>query len=200
MDRVRASRVSAECRRGFTLIELLVVIAIIGILIGLLLPAVQKVRAAAARSQCQNNLKQLGLGLHNFHDTYQFFPPGFDWNYITNYNSSEVAYYGPSVPGLPTDYGSWIVMILPYIEQNNIARQWPQQVFPGGRSNLNTYQILYNGPGALAAQQIKILECPSYARATWITKPYTIPTWAPDGYSYAITSYAACYGTLPWGT
>jgi prepilin-type N-terminal cleavage/methylation domain-containing protein/prepilin-type processing-associated H-X9-DG protein len=96
-------------RRGFTLIELLVVIAIIAILIGLLLPAVQKVREAAARIKCANNLKQLGLGVHMYESTTGYILPSHNYQ---PYN------------------GGWMVQILPYIEQDNLFRQIQSQ--PGG--------------------------------------------------------------------
>jgi prepilin-type N-terminal cleavage/methylation domain-containing protein/prepilin-type processing-associated H-X9-DG protein len=99
--------------RGFTLIELLVVIAIIAILIGLLLPAVQKVREAAARMKCQNNLKQWGIALHAYHDVNSRFPPG---GICGNYNPNFDNNWSP-------DRGSWIVYTLPYIEQDPLFKK-----------------------------------------------------------------------------
>src|SRR5882672_5693188 len=101
-------------RSGFTLIELLVVIAIIGVLISLLLPAVQKVREAANRTQCLNNMKQMGLALHNYHDTYKRFPPALD---------SSLLPYRPAPYSGWTPYWSWMAYILPFIEQDNLWNQ-----------------------------------------------------------------------------
>jgi prepilin-type N-terminal cleavage/methylation domain-containing protein/prepilin-type processing-associated H-X9-DG protein len=102
-------------RRAFTLIELLVVIAIIAILIGLLLPAVQKVREAAARIQCANNLKQLGLACHSYHDANNKLPTGRYGDY-----DNPSAFGGPSEDS--TSW-SWLAELLPYIEQDNVYRQ-----------------------------------------------------------------------------
>ena len=117
-------------RHGFTLIELLVVIAIIAILIALLVPAVQKVRAAAARTQCQNNLKQLGLALHNHHDTHKKFPPGIHRN------------QGGAPPlADPTRRYNWMISILPFIEQDNVEKKFNYTNFNANRGvtgNQNT--------------------------------------------------------------
>jgi prepilin-type N-terminal cleavage/methylation domain-containing protein/prepilin-type processing-associated H-X9-DG protein len=102
-------------RKGFTLIELLVVIAIIAILIALLVPAVQKVRDAAARTQCSNNLKQIALGCHGYHDTAKGFMRGYDFNSSTNRTE-----------------GTWLYYLLPYVEQQSVFAQMPLDTTFGG--------------------------------------------------------------------
>jgi prepilin-type N-terminal cleavage/methylation domain-containing protein/prepilin-type processing-associated H-X9-DG protein len=132
-------------RPGFTLIELLVVIAIIGVLIGLLLPAVQKVREAAARTQCANNLKQIGLALHNYESANGYLPTAYKMLPAPDPAApSGTGTYGPSV----------FVLILPYLEQDNVYRQ-----IDITKAALNPVNMPPNNPAYLTP--IKTFLCPS---------------------------------------
>lgn len=152
------------CRRpGFTLIELLVVIAIIAVLIGLLLPAVQRVREAAARTQCKNNLKQLGLALHMFHDARHHFPPGKTTVYPRN-------------SGVTVHHG-WAAYILPYIEQDSLARLYVWTANDTSTANQ-----------AARRESISILLCPSAptgprydstADTSSTASPFAVSDYAP---------------------
>src|SRR5919201_942618 len=146
------------CRRfAFTLIELLVVIAIIAVLIGLLLPAVQRVREAAHRTQCANNLKQIALALHGYHDQYKRFPFGKGPDYRNR------------VPGCPI-YPRWSphALILPYIEQTNLYKSinfnYPPET-PGMGGPVINFMPAWQNPGRVNADAcravVPVFLCPS---------------------------------------
>lgn len=146
----------SKFRSGFTLVELLVVIAIIGILVALLLPAVQAAREAARRMQCSNNLKQLGLAIHNYHDTFQVFPPA-----LLNSGHVSVVYQQANFPEGPRNHAG-LLFLLPFFEQaplhSNInfnvatAQRNPNGQAPAPISTVND---------PFTSTRLKTLECPS---------------------------------------
>lgn len=146
-----------RAKSGFTLVELLVVIAIIGILVGLLLPAVQAAREAARRMQCSNNLKQIGLALHNYHDTNRVLPPLW------------VSTNGPS------DRANWIIMTLPFIEQGNLNARYDANTSTGGGA----------GNAFLNKAELATFRCPTAPQnppAPYPTIPAAQFTWALGNY------------------
>lgn len=169
--------------RGFTLIELLVVIAIIAILIALLLPAVQQAREAARRTQCKNNMKQIGLAMHNYHDVYNTFPPGAVANRDQNVSGSatNTANFQPSV-------WSWGAMILPYIDQAPLY----SQLQPG------TYSASYWLTNNKTPMQTPLagFRCASDTAPALNNFVMTMGPTQPSGYGY--TALVADQGGTPW--
>jgi prepilin-type N-terminal cleavage/methylation domain-containing protein/prepilin-type processing-associated H-X9-DG protein len=180
-------------RQGFTLIELLVVIAIIAILIALLVPAVQKVREAAARTQCQNNAKQIGLGLHNYHDNFKRFPPASQVPYALQNDDSNLDMRLPFGP-------NWAVMILTFVEQGALYNQANPGSYPGispvphvrnfaGAGALSGIDLSWR---AIRGATVPIYQCPSDSNNQL---PYNDPgNTAPQPPGWARGNYGVTAG------
>jgi prepilin-type N-terminal cleavage/methylation domain-containing protein/prepilin-type processing-associated H-X9-DG protein len=183
------ARQPSDARRAFTLIELLVVIAIIGVLVALLLPAVQSSREAARRTQCRNNLKQLALAMTNFHDTFEAFPPA---RLQPNPDDPTSAACGDKFP-------AWPVHILPQLEQAALRGRW------------DPYAPFADHPQGVRDMALSVFVCPSRRSASEAIFPTTttMVTWSlPCGCTFntpvtvaggAIGDYAANHGDLSPG-
>jgi prepilin-type N-terminal cleavage/methylation domain-containing protein len=192
-------RRTVQRKKGFTLVELLVVIAIIGILIGLLLPAVQKIRDAAGRIKCANNMRQIGLALHNHNDTFGQFPEGVE-------NPSERPYRAPPRTGAHA-YWSWLAAIMPFVEQDNLwklADTWARQGLPAQYfwwpwGDFWTCWANTVTPNPALAQSVNIYLCPADSRNLKVedvsNQPYCAQT-----YGVAFTEYLGVAGfrLKPW--
>jgi len=154
----------SSSRPGFTLIELLVVIAIIAILIALLVPAVQKVREAASRAQCQNQLKQIGVAFHAFHDQYKYLPPA----------------------RIDDGYATWMVLILPYIEQTTLYNTWDL-----GKTYATN--VISAGGAFDQTKQISLFYCPTRRAPPLLSQAGTTPS-IDNGIFGALGDYAGCAG------
>ncbi|MBI2480925.1 MAG: DUF1559 domain-containing protein, partial [Planctomycetia bacterium] len=181
--------------RGFTLVELLVVIAIIGILVALLLPAVQAAREAARRMQCGNNLKQIGVAMHNYHDTYKTLPPG-TVNAATNNAASMIAILNdPRTGGTLNHTGH--MLILPFMEMQPLHDQINFNICSSGFAGTNTGTGLRGGwPNAntpLMKNLIPSYLCPSdRGDERGIIRRTDAQNYIADGQRH--TNYALCAG------
>ena len=167
-------------RSGFTLVELLVVIAIIGILIGMLLPAVQQVREAARRTSCANNIRQLALACHNYESAFQKFPPGL----YLNDDDSDIRYYGHT----------WYTAILPQMEQGNLQDLWN---FGDSGVDAMSNGLDANGAATMdapSAQVVPSFLCPSDALSSEVVQLTYDVTGYATGY-FGMSSYLGSCGT-----
>lgn len=164
MRGVQAIPARSEKRRGFTLIELLIVTAMIAVILGMLIPAVQRVREAAERAQCANNLKQIGLALHNYNDAMHSLPPGTE----------------DPAPGIGPTRSNWAIQLLPYLELDSLYRKYDNAHYNTEPSNKPVRESL-----------VKVYNCPSDPESGLFVQPATGPGSTVD---FVTSNYRAMAG------